>query len=202
MKKALIIVDVQNDFCKNGALEVPNGNEVIPYINQLIKNTQYDEIIATQDFHPADHKSFASNHSNKKIGELIDLNGITQILWPDHCVQGTFGTEFHKELNTSKITKIVQKGKNIEVDSYSGFYDNDHKSSTGLADYLKAKQIDTVEIVGLALDYCVKYTALDAVKEGFKTILHYRGTKAVNLQPKDGMQAVIELLENGVDVVA
>ncbi len=202
MKKALIIVDVQNDFCKNGALEVPDGNEVIPYINQLINNTQYDEIIATQDFHPADHKSFASNHLNKKIGELIDLNGITQILWPDHCVQGTFGTEFHKELNIFKITKIVQKGKNVEVDSYSGFYDNDHKSSTGLADYLKAKQIDTIEIVGLALDYCVKYTALDAVKEGFKTILHYRGTKAVNLQSTDGMQAIIELLKNGVDVVA
>lgn len=201
MKKALIVVDVQNDFCKGGSLEVPQANKIIPYVNNLIKNGNYQEIIATQDFHPLNHKSFASNHQNKKVGEVIELNGIAQILWPNHCVQGTFGTEFHSELDISKFTKIVQKGKDENVDSYSGFYDNNHLIDTGLANYLTEKEILVVEIVGLALDYCVKFTAKDAVKEGFTTFVHYRGTKAVNLNKDDAKNTIIELLEAGVNIL-
>lgn len=201
-KKALIVVDVQNDFCKDGSLEVPEANSIIPYINELIQNGNYNEIVATQDFHPSNHKSFASNHTNKKVGEIIDLDGISQILWPNHCVQETFGADFHQDLNYKNITQIIQKGKNENVDSYSGFYDNNHQVATGLTKYLNSKNIQQLEIVGLALDYCVKFTALDAVKEGFKTSIHYKGTKAVNLHKNDFKDAIIELVEAGVSIIA
>ncbi|MBP8060802.1 MAG: bifunctional nicotinamidase/pyrazinamidase [Cloacibacterium sp.] len=178
MKKALIVVDVQNDFCEGGALAVPKANEIIPYVNLLMEDSTYDEIILTQDWHPANHKSFASNNG-KKVGESIELNGYSQFMWPDHCVQGSFGAEFHKDLNLEKVTHIVQKGKNSEVDSYSGFQDNNQLVKTDLEDYLKFKDIELVEIVGLALDYCVKFTCIDAANAGFITCLHYKGTKAV-----------------------
>lgn len=201
--KALIVVDVQNDFCKNGALEVPNANEIIPYINKIINQNQYDEIIFSQDFHPKDHVSFAENHSNKKIGEFITLdNGYQQILWPTHCVQDTFGTEFHSELKQPKSVKIVKKGTNKLVDSYSAFYDNNHEISTGLTEYLQEKNIKKLEIVGLALDYCVKFTALDAVNEGFQTYVHNKGTKAVNINDNDGDIAILELIKNGVHIIS
>lgn len=200
MKKALIIVDVQNDFCQGGALEVPDANSVIPYINALMENNPYDEIILTQDFHPAHHKSFASNHE-KNIGEVIELNGIEQYLWPNHCIQNTFGSEFHPQLNTKKVTHIVQKGTDIEVDSYSGFQDNNQISKTNLHNYLQSKKIRLVEIVGLALDYCVKYTCLDAVYLGYITSLHFQGTKAVNIKPTSGKDTLYELLENGVTIL-
>ena len=151
MKKALIVVDVQNDFCEDGALAVPKANEIIPYVNLLIEDTTYDEIILTQDWHPANHKSFASNNG-RKVGEVINLNGLPQFMWPDHCVQGTSGAEFHPDLNTKNVTHIVQKGKNTEVDSYSGFQDNNQLVKTDLEDYLKFKDIELVEIVGLALE--------------------------------------------------
>lgn len=200
MKKALIIVDVQNDFCQGGALEVPNANAIIPYINALMEHNPYDEIILTQDFHPANHKSFASNNG-KQVGESITLNGISQFMWPDHCVQGTSGAEFHKDLDVSKVTKIIQKGTNTEVDSYSGFQDNNQLMKTELDDYLKSKGIELVEIVGLALDYCVKYTCLDAVKNGYITCLHFQGTKAVNVKPENGKDTIYQLIENGVSVL-
>ena len=200
MKKALIVVDVQNDFCEGGALAVPGANSIIPYINLLMEENEYDQIVLTQDFHPSDHKSFASNNG-KKIGEVIELNGVKQFMWPDHCVQGTFGAEFHKDLNISKATHIIQKGKNPEVDSYSGFQDNQGKVKTGLEDFLKYHDIQLVEVVGLALDYCVKYTCNDAVKAGFITCLHFNGTKAVNVQPENGRDAIYELLENSVTVL-
>ncbi|AZZ57877.1 bifunctional nicotinamidase/pyrazinamidase [Riemerella anatipestifer] len=200
MKKALIVVDVQNDFCEGGALAVPNANEIIPYINLLIEENQYDKIIFTQDWHPANHKSFASNNG-KKVGETISLNGVPQFMWPDHCVENSFGAEFHKDLNTSKVDYIVKKGKNPEIDSYSAFQDNNHFMKTGLADYLKENDIQLVEIVGLALDYCVKYTCLDAVKEGFLTCLHFNGTRAVNVKPENGRDAIYEMLENGVTIL-
>ncbi|MEJ8605654.1 bifunctional nicotinamidase/pyrazinamidase [Riemerella anatipestifer] len=200
MKKALIVVDVQNDFCEGGALAVPNANEIIPYINLLIEENQYDKIIFTQDWHPANHKSFASNN-DKKVGETISLNGVPQFMWPDHCVENSFGAEFHKDLDTSKIDYIVKKGKNSEIDSYSAFQDNNHFMKTGLADYLKEHDIQLVEIVGLALDYCVKYTCLDAVKEGFLTCLHFNGTRAVNVKPENGRDAIYEMLENGVTIL-
>lgn len=201
MKKALIIVDVQNDFCEGGALAVPEANSVIPYINSLTQNTDYDEIILTQDWHPANHKSFASNNG-RNVGETITLNGGPQFMWPDHCVQGTFGAEFHADLDRSKVTHIVQKGKNPEVDSYSGFQDNNHFVKTDLNDYLKYHDIKLVEIVGLALDYCVKYTCLDAVENGFITCLHYKGTKAVNVKPENGKDTIYQLIENGVSILS
>ena len=201
MKKALIVVDVQNDFCEGGALAVPKANEIIPYVNLLMEDSTYDEIILTQDWHPANHKSFASNNG-KKVGESIELNGYSQFMWPDHCVQGSFGAEFHKDLNLEKVTHIVQKGKNSEVDSYSGFQDNNQLVKTDLEDYLKFKDIELVEIVGLALDYCVKFTCLDAANAGFITCIHYKGTKAVNVKPGNDKDAIIELLENNVTILS
>ena len=201
MKKALIVVDVQNDFCEGGALAVPKANEIIPYVNLLMEDSTYDEIILTQDWHPANHKSFASNNG-KKVGESIELKGYSQFMWPDHCVQGSLGAEFHKDLNLEKVTHIVQKGKNSEVDSYSGFQDNNQLVKTDLEDYLKFKDIELVEIVGLALDYCVKFTCIDAANAGFITCLHYKGTKAVNVKPGNDKDAIIELLENNVTILS
>ncbi|MDO4763665.1 MAG: bifunctional nicotinamidase/pyrazinamidase [Flavobacteriaceae bacterium] len=200
MKKALIVVDVQNDFCKGGSLEVPQSESVIPYINELMERGNYDEIIFTQDFHPKEHKSFASNNA-KKIGDVIELNGIQQIMWPDHCIQGTWGAEFHDKIHSEKATYIIKKGTNIEVDSYSAFFDNQHLVDTGLSQYLQKKAIKKLEIVGLALDYCVKYSCLDALSEGFETYLHFKGTKAVNITPNDAKDTIYELLEKGVSII-
>ncbi len=200
MKKALIIVDVQNDFCEGGALAVPGANGVIPYINLLMEENDYAQIVLTQDWHPADHKSFASTNG-KKVGETINLNGIPQFMWPDHCVQGTPGAEFHPDLDRTKVTHIIQKGKNAEFDSYSAFQDNNHFMKTGLDDFLKYHDIQLVEIAGLALDYCVKATCLDAVQNGYITCLHFNGTKAVNVKPENGRDAVYEMLQHSVTIL-
>lgn len=197
MKKALIIVDVQNDFCEGGALAVPEAKEIIPYINLLMEENHYDQIVLTQDWHPADHKSFASNNG-KNVGETIILNGVPQFMWPDHCVQGSNGAKFHPDLNISKVNHTVQKGTNSLIDSYSGFQDNNHFMKTGLDDYLKYHDIQLVEIVGLALDYCVKFTALDAVANGYVTCVHFNGTKAVNVKPDNGRDAIYEMIQKGV----
>lgn len=201
MKKALIIVDVQNDFCDGGALAVPGADEIIPYMNLLTRDNEYDEIILTQDWHPANHKSFASNN-NRNVGETIQLNGTSQFMWPDHCVQGTFGADFREALDRSKATHIVQKGKNPEIDSYSAFQDNNHFMKTDLDDYLKYHDIKLVEICGLALDYCVKFTCLDAVRNGYITCLHFNGTRAVNVKPDNGKDTVYQLVESGVSILA
>ena len=200
MKKALIVVDVQNDFCDGGALAVPNANEIIPYINLLMQDDQYDQIILTQDWHPANHKSFANNNG-KQIGDTITLNGMPQFMWPDHCVQDTFGAEFHKDLNVERANHIIQKGKNTDFDSYSGFQDNNHFMKTGLEDYLKYHDIQLVEIVGLAMDYCVKFTALDAARAGFVTCVHFNGTRAVNVKPDNDKSAIFDMLKNGVSIL-
>ena len=198
--KALILVDIQNDFLPNGSLAVTNGDKIIPFVNKLVK--YFDGlVITTQDFHPLSHKSFASNNKGKPIGELGELNGQAQVMWPNHCVEGTTGTEFSKELNLDKVVKNFPKGTNPEVDSYSGFFDNDHKSSTGLGEYLKEKKVTEVVVVGLALDYCVKATAMDSQKLGFKTSVLLNGTKAVNLNPGDDQIAINELINNGVKVL-
>lgn len=200
MKKALIIVDVQNDFCEGGALAVPGANEIISYINLLMEENEYDKIVLTQDWHPANHKSFASTNG-KKVGDTIILNGIPQFMWPDHCVQGTSGAEFHKDLNREKVDHIIQKGKNIDFDSYSGFQDNNHFTKTGLDDYLKYHDIQLLEVVGLALDYCVKFTCLDAAQLGYVTCLHFNGTRAVNVKPQNGKDAIYEMLQNSVTIL-
>lgn len=198
-KSVLVIVDVQNDFIPGGALAVSGGDEIVPVINEV--QEKFEHIVATQDFHPADHGSFAVHHPGKKPGELIDLGGLTQVLWPVHCVQGTWGADFHPELKNEKWTKIFPKGKHPEVDSYSGFFDNAKRGDTGLADYLKSQDISQVFIGGLALDYCVKFTALDAIALGFETFLITDATRAVNLSPKDGNLALSELETMGVKLI-
>jgi len=189
--KALVVVDVQNDFLPGGALEVRHGDLIIPVINEIIG--KFELVIATKDWHPQNHKSFASQHAGKNPGDMIKLKNIDQMLWPDHCVQGTEGAEFSTELDLSKIKKVFVKGIDSEIDSYSGFYDNGHLRSTGLGDYLREAVVEEIYIAGLATDYCVKFTALDSVKEGFKTFVIADATKAVNLNPNDYEDALEEM---------
>ena len=176
--KALIIVDVQYDFLPGGSLEVPRGDEIIPIINNIQKD--YDLVVATQDWHPAEHLSFASQHDRKLPFEQIELQGLDQILWPDHCVQESYGSEISEELNTSRIEAIFRKGMDPNIDSYSGFYDNGKRKDTGLSGYLKARKIDEVHVCGLAADFCVYFTAMDSIAEGFKTSIISKATKAID----------------------
>jgi nicotinamidase/pyrazinamidase len=167
--KALLIIDVQNDFMPGGSLEVPHGDIIVPLINRL--QEYFDLVVATQDWHPQNHKSFASNHSNAKPYEEISLHGKKQILWPDHCVQGSKGAEFHPGLELNKTAAIFRKGMDPEIDSYSGFYDNNHQISTGLSGYLKEKRVTEIYCYGLAADICVYYTIRDAIASGFTAAL-------------------------------
>lgn len=177
--KALIIVDVQNDFMPTGSLPVSYGNEIIPFINKEMEKN-YDLIVTTQDWHPENHKSFASNHQGKKVFESIDLQGVSQILWPNHCVQGSTGAEFHSELNCKPISAIFRKGMNPEVDSYSAFFDNNRKENTGLHGYLKDKNITELTFCGLAGDFCVAYSVNDALQLGYKVRLLHEGIKSID----------------------
>lgn len=165
--KALIVVDVQNDFIPGGSLPVPKGNEVIPLINRLMP--LFPLVVATQDWHPAGHISFASSHSGKRPFDVIELPGNQQVLWPDHCVQGSIGADFAPGLEAFRFAAIIRKGTDPQVDSYSGFYDNHRQRSTGLAGYLREQGITEVYLCGLASEYCVFYTALDAQEAGFST---------------------------------
>lgn len=167
--KALIIVDIQNDFLPGGALAVQNGDAVIPVINKL--QNQFDLVVATQDWHPQDHKSFASMHTGKKIFDEIKLNGLPQVLWSDHCVQETDGAEFSSMLSTKKIEAIFRKGMDKNIDSYSGFFDNGKKKATGMGPYLKGRGITSIYVCGLAADYCVYFTALDGLELGFTSTI-------------------------------
>lgn len=167
--KTLIIVDAQNDFMPGGALEVREGDRIVPVINKIIP--KFELVLATQDWHPAEHKSFAINHPNRKEFEVIDLNGIEQKLWPAHCIQGTPGADFHPDLKLNSVEAIFRSAMDVEVDSYSGFYDNAHLKSTGLAGFLREKEADDLYFCGLAADICVYYTIKDALAEGFKATL-------------------------------
>lgn len=191
--RALVIVDVQNDFVTGGKLEVPHGEQVIPLVNQL--SERFDLVVATQDWHPQTHKSFASNHRDKKPFDRILLGGLEQVLWPDHCVQGSSGAEFHPQLSMNRVVSIFRKGMDPEIDSYSGFYDNGHKKTTGLAGYLRERNIESVYVCGLAGDYCVYYTAKDALQAGFKTVLIADATRAINAN--DFEKAKQDILRNG-----
>jgi nicotinamidase/pyrazinamidase len=197
--KALLLVDIQNDFLPGGPLAVPQGDQVVAIANAMMK--QFDLVAASKDWHPADHGSFAANHAGKQVGELIQLNGLPQILWPTHCVAGTSGAQLAPGLDVSKINLVIHKGTDKTVDSYSAFYDNGKRKSTGLTQKLKALGIDELHIMGLATDYCVKFTALDAVKEGFKTVLILEGCRGVNLKAGDVEQAVNEMRNAGVEIV-
>lgn len=196
--RALILVDIQNDFAPTGALPVPEGDQVVPVVNKL--QEKFELVVATQDWHPENHKSFAIHH-NKQPGEVIQLNGREQILWPVHCVQGTKGAEFIPGLNMDKVARVFKKGMDPEVDSYSGFFDNDHKTGTGLMEYLREQGVDEVYINGLALDVCVKFTAMDARSLGFKTFLVEDATRGVDVNEGDSEQAVIDMKAAGIFAV-
>jgi len=196
--KALILVDLQYDFCPGGALAVARGDETIPVANRVARH--FDLVVATQDWHPADHGSFAANHEGTEPYQVIDLNGLRQVLWPVHCVQDSRGAAFHDDL-TARVAKVFVKGTDPTVDSYSGFWDNGKRKATGLAPWLREQGVRAVYVLGLATDYCVKFTALDACGEGFATYLIEDGCRAVDLQPGDGDRAIDEMRSSGVVVV-
>ena len=179
MKKALLVIDVQNDFCPAGALEVAAGNEIIPYINEEM--AKYDCVVLTQDWHPKGHSSFATSHEGKNPLELIKMPYGDQVLWPDHCVQGSKGAEFHPDLNIEQANAIIRKGSNPFIDSYSAFFENDRKTPTGLDGYLKSLEIEKINLVGLATDFCVNYSAQDAANLGYKVSVLEKMCRAIDL---------------------
>ena len=199
MTTALLLVDLQRDFLPGGALAVADGREVIPVANELLDH--YELVVATQDWHPADHRSFASQHSGRAPGEVIDLDGLDQILWPDHCVQGTPGAAFADELSVRAFERVVQKGTDRAIDSYSGFFDNARRKATELESMLRGLDVDAVHLMGLATDYCVLFTALDAVDLGFPTAVFAAGCRPVELEAGDGQRALERMVAAGVDVV-
>ncbi|MCX2741780.1 bifunctional nicotinamidase/pyrazinamidase [Pontibacter anaerobius] len=195
--RALLLIDIQNDFLPGGSLAVPEGDAIIPIVNRL--QGQFDLVVATQDWHPPQHKSFASQHPSKSVFEVTELNGLEQVLWPDHCVQGSVGAEFSAELEQHRIEAIFRKGTDPEVDSYSGFFDNGYRKSTGLAGSLRGKGVTEVYLAGLAADYCVYFSAKDALAEGFKV---YYLEDAVRAISTEGFQkAKADLVERGAQII-
>ena len=193
---ALILVDIQNDFCTGGALAVPDGEAIVPLANRLM--SRVDLIVATQDWHPADHGSFAVNHPGRKPFELAELGGLPQVLWPAHCVQWTGGAQFHPGLDTARIHRVFPKGTDPGIDSYSGFFDNGKRKATGLGEWLRAQRVDELLVCGLATDYCVKATAIDAAQLGFRTTLVEDACRGVGLQPGEIPAAIVAIREAGV----
>lgn len=204
-KQALVLIDIQTDFCPGGALAVPKGDEVVKVANAWMTKFRNENIIATQDWHPADHGSFAKNHKKADSGEpmdtysLIMLNGLAQILWPTHCVQNTEGADFHKDLDMVPV--VFCKGEDPTVDSYSGFFDNGKRNKTQLDAYLKENGIDELFIMGLATDYCVKFTVIDALELGYKVNVIADGCRAVNLNPGDDVKAFNEMKAKGANII-
>jgi nicotinamidase/pyrazinamidase len=198
-KDALIIVDMQNDFIPGGSLPVEEGDLIIDGINKLAKLFKKNKakIVLTQDWHPQNHKSFASNHPDKEPGDEFksDNGGIGPVLWPDHCVQGTEGAEFHEDLKISIANKIIRKGVNPNIDSYSGFRDNDKKTETGLRKYLNSQNIKRIFICGLALDYCCFYTAIDGIEFGFDVYFIVELTRGIDL-PEGNIKKSLETMKN------
>ncbi|HNR40643.1 MAG TPA: bifunctional nicotinamidase/pyrazinamidase [Bacteroidales bacterium] len=195
---ALVIIDVQNDFMPDGSLGVPEGDDIVRVINSI--QDCFDLVIATQDWHPHDHVSFASNHHGKAVFEKIDLDGVGQTLWPDHCVQGTKGAGFHPDLETHRFAAIFRKGMNPGVDSYSGFYDNNHQVSTGLAGYLREKGVTKAYFCGLASDICVYYSIKDALAEGFPSVFIEDASKPLNKESFEDQKK--ELAGLGVRIIS
>ncbi len=196
--EALIVIDVQNDFCPGGALAVAGSDEIISRINGLM--TEFPTVVLTQDWHPADHTSFADNHPGAEPFSLIDMPYGPQVLWPTHCVQGTEGAEIHWTLRTDPAQLIVRKGFRAGIDSYSAFFENDHSTPTGLEGYLRSRGVTALTLVGLATDYCVAYSALDAARLGFKATVLEGATRAIDLngslaEARDKMRAAGVALE-------
>ena len=177
--EALVVIDLQNDFCPGGALAVTGGDEIVPLVNDMIRNTEH--VVLTQDWHPAGHSSFASSHQGSKPFEAINMPYGEQTLWPDHCIQGSLGADFHSGLAWTKAELVVRKGFRTAIDSYSAFFENDHKTPTGLAGYLKERGIGAITLVGLATDFCVAYSALDAVRQGLETTVRLDACRGINL---------------------
>jgi nicotinamidase/pyrazinamidase len=198
MSTALILVDLQNDFLPGGALAVPDGDAVISVANRLIR--EFDLIVATQDWHPPDHISFAATHPGRQPYDVVQVEGAAQTLWPVHCVQWTGGACLAPALNTTRITRVFPKGTDRSIDSYSGFFDNGHRRATGLAEWLRGRGVSELVICGLATDYCVRATALDAISEGFRVRLIEDGCRGVNVSPGDDARAVEEMERAGVAV--
>lgn len=197
--RALLLIDLQNDFCPGGALAVAHGDETISVANRLMP--LFDTVVATQDWHPREHKSFAVNHPGKQPYDIIDLDGLSQVLWPPHCVQGTPGAGLHAGLDLTYLTKVFHKGTDASIDSYSGFFDNGHRKATGMGDWLKARGVDDVVVLGLATDYCVKFTSLDARQLGMKVIVVADGCRGVDLQAGDSDRAFAEMRAAGCEIV-
>lgn len=197
--EALLLVDIQNDFMPFGALPVPEGDAVVSVANALVP--LFPLVIASQDWHPRDHGSFASNHPGHIAGEMGELAGLPQVLWPDHCVQNTPGASFHSGLDVAGIQHVVRKGTDPAIDSYSAFFDNGHRKDTGLSAYLKAQGVDRLVVLGLATDYCVRASVLDALSLGFGVSLVADGCRPVDLTPGDGDRAVHEMADAGAHIV-
>jgi nicotinamidase/pyrazinamidase len=194
--KGLLLIDIQNDFMPGGSLAVHHGNEIIPLINEII-HYPFDLIVATKDWHSYDHGSFASNHEGKRPGDRINLGGLDQILWPAHCIQGTQGAEFAPGWDSSAVDKVIYKGTDPFIDSYSAFFDNGHRKSTGLEDYFKERGIQQIFIAGLSTDYCVKFSVLDALQIGFQPYVIIDACRGVNLLPGDVERAHFVMREGG-----
>lgn len=196
--KALLMIDIQNDFCPGGALAVPDGDKIIPVVNKLIQS--FDSVIQSQDWHTPGHSSFASSHDGKNPFDVVQMDYGNQVLWPDHCVQGSRGAEFHPDLNTEKTEVIVRKGFRKQIDSYSTFYENDQTTHTGLTGYLRERGITDLYTVGLATDFCVKWSVLDGIKEGFNMVLIEDAVRGIDL---DGSLKVAldEMNESGATFI-
>jgi nicotinamidase/pyrazinamidase len=197
--QALVLVDLQNDFCPGGALAVPDGDRVIPLVNRLQRG--FPLVVATQDWHPPDHGSFAASHRGKRPGEVIELAGLEQILWPVHCVAGTPGAALHPDLACERIAHLIRKGTERDLDSYSALFDNAKRRSTGLAEYLRQRNVGEIYLCGLATEYCVKFSALDAVTLGFRTHVVADACRGIDLRPGDAARALDDMRAAGVDVV-
>jgi len=197
-KRALLIIDVQNGFCPGGNLPVEGGHEIVPLINGLIRNGEYDVIVASQDWHPSNHGSFASQHPGKNAYEMGELSGKPQVMWPDHCVQGTPDADFHPDLDVSKINHVQQKGLNPLVDSYSAFRDNDQAAVTGLADWLIAQEITELDVCGLATEFCVKFSALDAKAMLPDVTVRFIEDASRGINPDEITRAIVEMEAAGI----
>jgi nicotinamidase/pyrazinamidase len=198
--RTLILLDIQNDFLPGGALAVPEGDAVIPLANRI--QPLFPLVVATQDWHPPNHGSFVANHPGKNVFEQVDLNGLPQTLWPVHCVQNTPGAELAPHLARERIARVFHKATDPGIDSYSGFFDNGHRRATGMGEWLKQKGLTDVYVCGLATDYCVKFTALDAIDLGFRTHVIEDACRGINLRPADVEDALKEMKARGVNILS
>lgn len=200
MISALILVDIQNDFLPGGSLAVPEGDQVVAVANRV--QPYFEVIVATQDWHPADHGSFAANHEGKKPGDIVELDEIQQILWPVHAVQGTRGAAFSAKLETARWSSIVQKGKDPQVDSYSAFFDNGYRQATGMTALLRDRQVTDLYVMGLATDYCVKFSVLDGIAQEFRVNVIVDGCRGVDVRKGDSREALLDMEEAGARLIS